>query len=176
MAYKARKIPDDIVFALALAHNDLQESTVDAEFHADITSSTVSTDYMVPVRSNLLITAATATDTPTAVALANDAKVIINIHFADTLAHDTAVSAQVATADATDEATAITLANALKAAYNTHLSEASVHFNNDGTNNIAAADASDASTLNTLLNEMKTDQNAHSISAPAGSMIDIIRA
>lgn len=176
MAYETRKISEEIAFALVAAHNERQEESVASFFHADITSTTDRTNYKAPVTTSLTVTLANASDTATAVALANDLKTKINIHFADTFAHDTAVSAAVATADATDEATAITLANALKAAFNTHLSASNVHHNNDGTNTVAAADASDAGTLNTLLNEMKGDYNAHIVSSPAGGMIQLVDA
>lgn len=177
MAFKTRRLSEEIAFALIAAHNKRQEESVGASFHADVTSTTdKSNGYQAPTVTPLAVTAANATDTPTAVALVNQTKSVINQHFADTLAHDTAVSAAIATADATDEASAITLANATKAAWNTHCAEASVHFNNDGTNTIAAADATNASSLNTLANETKGDVNAHILSAPAGAMIDLVNA
>ena len=173
MAYKVRNIYADIVQALVRANNDLVEENVGSFFHADITSVTSGT-YTAPVSTSFTIATANATDTATATTLVNDEKVKINVHFADTYGHDSAVSAQVATAVATDLATALTLANALKAARNTHNSASNVHFNNDGTNVTAAADATDEASLVTLVNEIKVDHNAHIISAPPGAMIQLV--
>lgn len=111
---------------------------------------------------------------PECIALANEIKGILNVHFADTLAHATAVSAQIATADATTFATANTLATALKAAYNTHCSASNVHPNNDGTNTIAAADATTVATLIALLTELRTDVTAHIAASLAGAHIDLV--
>jgi hypothetical protein len=98
---------------------------------------------------------------PELMARANRLKGVINEHFEDTLAHATAVSAEVETASATTLATANTLATALKTAYGTHLSESNVHPNDDSTNTIAAADATTIATLLALLNEMRVDVAAH---------------
>lgn len=175
MAYEVRKVPDAIAFALVDAHNLRQEESVGAFFHAD-TTQTTSGHYKDLAVADDLVSAADASDEATSVALANEIKAVLNRHFADTMAHATAVSAAVATADATNTATGITLANALKSAYNTHLSAANVHFNNDGTNDVTSDDADDQSSLNTLLNEMKDDLNAHIVSAPAGAMVKLIPA
>lgn len=175
MAYQARRIAEEAAFALVAAHNQRQEDDVASFFHAD-TTSTYGGSWEAPTATALQIASANASDTPTAVTLVNETKAVLNTHFADDLAHDSAVSAAIATADATDEATAITLANACKAAYNTHASEANVHFTNDATNTVAAADATDAGSLNTLLNEMKGDINPHMVSAPNGAMVRIVPA
>lgn len=176
MAFTVRNVPGAVLAALVAAHNARQEAAVAAFFHADITQRTSNSGPppSLPTVANNTIASANASDLATSVTLVNEAKLRINTHFADTQAHNTAVSAQVATAAATDLATAITLANALKAAYNTHLAAANVHFNNDGTNATAAADATDLASLQTLLNELKGDFNAHLISAPIGSMINLI--
>lgn len=177
MSYKVRKTTDSIVYAMVAEHNEKQVGAVASLFHADITSTTsLSAGYTAPVRSTLLVAVADATTEATAVALTNQLKAYYNIHVADTLAHDSAVSAALATADATDEASAITLANAWKAAYNTHLSAANVHFTNDGTNTVTSVDATDTASLYTLANECKVDYNAHIISAPNGSMIELTPA
>lgn len=175
MAYRVRKTTDAMVFAIVAQQNARQQASVASFFHADITQKPGGS-YQAPTVTNDTITAANASDLATSVTLANNCKAVINRHFADDYAHDSAVSAQVATADATDLATGITLANALKAAYNTHRAAASVHFTNDGANATAATDATDQSSLNTLLNEIKTDFNAHVISAPIGSMIRLVPA
>lgn len=174
MAFRVRRVQEAVVYALVAAHNKRQEESVDSEFHADVTSLTNTDNYRAPTVAADLITLADADSEASAIALANQAKQKINVHFADDYAHNTAASAAVATADATAEASAITLANALKAAYNTHLSAANVHFNNDGTNDVEATNASDAASLYTLLNELKDDFNAHIISGPAGAMLRLV--
>ncbi len=175
MAYSVRGVPDAMLFALVTAWNQKQEASVSTNFHADITQVT-SGDYRAPTVANdvpATSIGAAPTDSTTCIAFTNSLKKLINRHFADTRAHDTAVSAAVATADGTDSATMITLANAIKTAYGTHLSAASVHFNNDGTNTIAAANATDTTTAVTLLTELRTDVGAHMISAPTGRMINL---
>ena len=111
---------------------------------------------------------------PEAAALANEIKGVVNAHFADTVAHDTAVSAQVTTADATSLATAYALASALKTAYVAHLSASNVHANNDETNTIAAAAATTIATLNALVNELRADVTAHIAASLAGSHIELV--
>jgi hypothetical protein len=105
---------------------------------------------------------------PELIVRANRLKGVINEHFEDTLAHATAVSAEVETDAATTLATANTLATALKAAYTTHLTASNVHPNNDATNTIAANDATTIATLIGLLNEMRVDVAAHIASALGG--------
>ena len=132
----------------------------------------------VTTATTLAVTAAAPTTEATRVALANDIKTILNLHFADRSAHGSAVSAQIATADATNEASAITLANACKAAYNTggHINASNVHANNDATNTISASAATDQASLDTLLAELKTDINAHIIAALAGNHLEFVDA
>jgi hypothetical protein len=178
MAFKTRNMPDAMVFALVAAWNHRQEAAVSTFFHADITQVTTDADYRAPTVTNDTVTAANGTDLTTNITLVNQMKAVMNRHFVDPRAHNTAVSAVVATANATDLATAVTLVNALKAAYNTggHINGAGIHFTNDGTNTVAAANATDLATLQTLNNEMKGDFNAHVISAPAGAMIQLVDA
>jgi len=173
MAYRVRKHDEHMAFALVAAWNAKQEAAVASFFHADITQIS-SGHFTAPVVASQIISAANSSSEGTAVTLSNQLLDYINNHFADTFAHNTAVSAAMTTARATDLASAITLGNAIKAAYNTHLSAANVHFNNDGTNTIAAANATDQTSVNTLLNELKTDFNAHIISAPTGAMIRLV--
>lgn len=175
MAYTVRNLPDSMVFALVQALNLRQEEAVASFFHADTTQVT-SGDYRSPTVADLTVATANGSSIATNVALANELRRVLNIHFADTQAHNTAVSAAITTAVATDDATSITLATALKAAYNTHLSASNVHHNNDGTNTVAASDASNTATCSTLLNELKGDYNAHVVSAPLGAMINLISA
>lgn len=172
MAYTVRGTPDSLTYALVAALNLRQEEAVASFFHADTTQVT-SGDYRAPTVADLTVATANGSSIATNVALANELKRVLNIHFADTDAHNTAVSAAIATATATDDATSITLANALKAAYNTHLTESNVHFNNDGTNATAASDATNTATCSTLLNELKGDYNAHVVSAPLGAKIKL---
>lgn len=178
MAYKTRKTADSIAFAIAKAWNDKQEASVASFFHADITQIT-SGHYTSPTVTNdtpALTIGGNPTDSTTVISFTNSLKLLINRHFADTRAHNTAVSAAVSTADGTDITTACTLATALKAAYGTHLSASNVHANNDGTNTILAADATNQTTAITLLTEMRTDVGAHIISAPLGAMIELTNA
>lgn len=176
MAYVTRKTPDAIVFALVAAHNLRQEESVASFFHADTTQDTTATDYRAPTVADLQVTSADGTNDATNTTLVNEIKVVVNRHFADTLAHDSAVSAAVATADGTDETTNATLATALKAAVNAHYTGSNIHFTNDATNTITEADGTDTATTATLINAMKDAVNAHIVSAPAGAMIELVDA
>jgi hypothetical protein len=175
MAYEVRKVPDAMIFALVAAHNAGQEARVASSFHADKTQRTTG-DYKAPVVANDTVTAANGTDLATALVLVNELKDVVDRHFADSYAHDTATSAAITIADGTNTATAVTLANDLKAKYNVHISAANVHFNNDGTNTVTNADATDLTTLNVLINEIKGDVNAHVTNATVGAMIRLVDA
>jgi hypothetical protein len=166
-----------MVAGLVAAWNAKQEASVSSNFHADITQKTSGGDF-APVVANDTIGSANATDLATSLTLVNEIKSVSGRHFQDPRAHNTAVTTPTTLADATDLTTAVALGNDIKAIYNTggHVNASNVHFNNDSTNTIAAANATDQSTLNTLLNELKTDINAHIISAPTGSMIQLVPA
>ena len=178
MSLNVRNLPDSVAYAAVAANNQRIADSISTFFHMSQTES-VSADYRNPVLTRSRITSAASSSEATAVALANEIKSDLNQHFADDIAHDTAVSAQITTAEAVigdSLVTALALANAIKAAYNTHLAAASVHFTNDSTNTIAAATATDQTSLNTMLNEMKTDINAHFASAPAGTWLKVVSA
>lgn len=176
MAFNVPTRFDAVLSALVAAHNLRQEESFGSFFHADTTQTTSGEARFGSTLTvtDATVTTANASDLATSVALVNALKVAVNNHFADTFAHNTAVSAAISTADATDLATGITLGNAIKAAYNTHRTASNVHFNNDATNAVTSADATDQTSLNTLLNEIKTDFNAHIVSAPAGAMIRLL--
>lgn len=172
MAINVRGMPDSLAFGIVAALNQLQTDALSTLAHQSRTEITGG-DYRNPTITRVTISSATATDLATSLTLVNELKADLNVHFADTIAHNTAVSAAVTTAAGTDLTTAVALANALKAAYGTHRTAAGVHFTNDTTNTVAAADATDQTTLNTLVNELKTDFNAHFASAPNGTWINI---
>ncbi len=176
MSLRTRTMPDEMTFALVAANNQMMTDNIASLFHMDRTAAVPATpgDYRNPSTTRLSISSANASSLATSLTLVTELKLKVNTHFADTIAHDTAVSAAITTAAATDLATGITLGNAIKAAYNTHLSAASVHFTNDATNTISAADATDQTSLNTLLNEIKGDLNLHMASAPKGTWINLV--
>lgn len=178
MAYKTRKVTDAMVSALVAAWNAKQEASVASFFHADITQIT-SGNYTAPTVANetpALSVGAAPTDLTTIISFTQGMKGLLNRHFADTRAHNSAVSAAITTADATDLTTALALMIAEKAAVNVHYTASNVHFTNDGTNTIAAADATDTTTAIVLLTELRTDVGAHVISAPLGAMIQLTSA
>lgn len=175
MAFKIRKLTDNLAHALVAANNLRQTEAVASFFHADTTQKTTG-HFTAPVVADDTIASANGTDNTTNTVLVNEMKAVMNRHFVDDLAHNTAVSAEVTTADGTDMATNFALANALKSAYNTHLTASNVHFNNDATNGVTNANGTDQATTSTLLNEMKADFNAHVVSAPLGAMIRPVNA
>ncbi len=171
-----RKTPDNVAYALVAASNQRMVDGIASFFHLNRTELTNSSDYRAPTVTRLSISSATATDETTLVTMVNELKADINTHFADTIAHNTAVSSAVATATATNAATAVTLVNALKTAYNAHLTASNVHYTNDSTNAVSSAAATDQATAITMANEMKGDFNAHVASAPAGTFINLVDA
>jgi hypothetical protein len=177
MAYRTRKVTDAMVAALVATWNVKQEASVSTFFHADITQKTSGGDF-APLVASDTIGSANATDLATSLVLVNDIRAVTNRHFVDPRAHNTAVTTPTTLADATDLTTAVALANDIKSLYNTggHVNGSNIHFTNDATNTISAANATDQTTLNTLANELKTDINAHIISAPLGSMIQLVPA
>ncbi len=162
----------DLASAILLV-NEIKDEINNQDFHGDTTSLDIDArDPNNPTAAALQVTAADSDATlPVAITLVNQLQAVINLHFADDLSHDTAVSAQDATPVAVDLATAQTLATALKAAFNTHLTEANVHFVDDATNTVTSADATNQATLDTLIDEMKADVNAHITGASAGDFI-----
>lgn len=178
MAYTTRNVPDEMIFSLVAAHNLRQAEAVASFFHADTTQVT-SGDYRARVVADdtpALSIGGNPTDATTVISFTNGLRKLLNRHFADTNAHDSAVTAATASVAATDLTTAITAANLLKAEYTAHLTESNVHFNNDGTNTISAADATNQTTAITLLTELRTDVGAHVVSAPLGAMINLVDA
>jgi hypothetical protein len=164
-----------VLAALVAQHNQNRENAISTNVHAAVTSQATSDDGAEA--DPYIITAAAPTTEATRIALVNDIKAVLNVHFADTIAHDSAATEAVDEDDGIvgdSYVLAFALANALKAAFNTHRSEASVHFTNDGGNAIAAADATTAGSLDTLLTELKADINAHIILAPDGAHIELI--
>jgi hypothetical protein len=171
---KIQKGSDRVLTAAIDQINRLRDISVGANFHARATPAGPPGANDPPSVSVLAITVPNASDLATSLVLVNDIFRVVNEHFKDDKAHNTALSAQLTTPVATDLATAITRANAIKAAYGTHRTAANVHFTNDATNTITAADASDQATLNTLLNELKPDVTAHIAGALAGQHIELI--
>lgn len=174
MAFKTRKIPDELLFALVAANNQRMIDGISTNFHSDRTAATptVGIDYRNPTVTRLSVTLAAATDAATQLTLSNELRRVCNVHFADLIAHDTTSSAAITIAVATTAGTAITLVNDIKAKLNVHYTASGRHFNNDGTNTITNADATDAATLQVLENEIRTKVAAHMLSAPVGVYID----
>ncbi len=176
MAINVRKMPDEVLFALVAANNQLMLDQISTSAHLDRSVSAQTLDYANPSVTRLSVTHAAATNPATAITLVNAIKDVVDAHFVDTIAHNTAVSAVITVADATDATTANTLANDIKSKYGTHLAAANVHYTNDGTNTVAAANATDAATLETLVNELRTDVNAHIAFASKGLYINLVGA
>lgn len=176
MAMNVRRVPDSIVYALLAAANQRQVDAISTSFHLSRTEDTNLTDYTTPSVTRVTVTHAAATDAATRITLANQIKSVLDRHFVDDIAHDSAVSAVITIADSTDAATAITLANDLKAKLNVHLTASNVHFTNDSTNTVTNADATDAATLEVLVNEIRGDAIAHLASAPAGTYLNLVPA
>lgn len=150
---------------LAAAHNDLKAQIgAGAFFHLDKCEQTV--------------TAAAATDLPSALTMVNQITAIYTFHMADTLAHKVADTVDVlaTTTNAVDLPTAIAAANDIKAKHNTHIASTTYGYNADATNAIAAANATVLSDLITLVNATQTALNAHMASGPAAKSLRVVTA
>jgi len=182
MALQVRSIPEAVAYALATAHNASWRAYVAANTsfpHADITS-TPSGDWQHPAASSLQVTAAAATTLALVITSANQALSVMQIHFADALAHATSDTTNFTTVDALDQLASTatqgatdTQLNAMKAAFNLHLAQNSVHYTNDTTNAIVAADASDLATSETLADAIKAAVNAHITFAGDTQLLDV---
>lgn len=151
--------------------NQSRVNAVGSLFHYDRLAITT-TDGRTRSTSAVTIATADATNTATAIVLANEAKRVYNLHCAEgptPKAHKVADTDNAEdTADATSLATAIALANALKASFNLHCAETAQHANADSTNPTTEDDATVEADLVTLVNALKADINAHMASAPGG--------
>jgi hypothetical protein len=176
MAITTRKMSDEILYALVEANNQAHTDALASLFHLDRTSTTDGRDYKDPTVTRVTVTHAAATNAATRITLVNQIKDVLDVHFTDAIAHNTATSAVITIADATDTTSAVALVNDLKAKLNTHHTAANVHYTNDGTNTVTNADATDATTLETLVNEVRTDVIAHVASAPGGLFINLVDA
>ncbi len=126
-----RQIPDGYTEALLLAN----ELKTDYEAHRIVTPSVHNS-----ADSTNAITADNATSEATLILLANDLKAMMNAHFADITAHNSADSA-ITLADATTLKTAVLLINACRTAYEAHRVNVTVHDGADTVNVIAALPA-----------------------------------
>lgn len=161
MAINVRNVANEILPNLAASFNALKREVVALTSypHADITSTT-SGPSNARVATAAIMSSPTATDLPTVIVRANEAKAVLNVHLVDPRAHKAAASV-IATANATDQASVNTLLNAIKAALNTHDASTADHFTADSTNTCATTDASNLATSLTLANALFTKINAH---------------
>lgn len=180
MAISVRSNIDEMVLALALAHNT-QQSTVSGsfgagDFHRDLTQTTSGPllDLDGVVVTTVTVSAATAVDLPTTKVLANQMFGVLNLHMLDDQAHLIKDAVNLVVIDgyqtmlAVDLPSSIVLLNALKVVFNDHLVQTGVHQHNDATNTVATAAAHDLASCEALANAMKTAMNAHMASAPTG--------
>jgi hypothetical protein len=187
MATQIRKCSPEAV-DLATAVNDMKSFLMAQLRLAQADVATIAADSDVGVtptfvalgshndKSEVLVTAANASDLATSLTLVNELIGVYTFHMADTLGHKVAGVALASTVPATTLATAITRANDIKSKYETHRASTTYHYTADSTNTISASNASDQSSLNTLLNELKTDINAHVVSGPAFASIRLVDA
>lgn len=144
-------------------------------FHGDQTSAVATADPFNPSATTTTVTAATAVDLPTSIALANQIKHAFNMHLADAVSHLAADTTNpVATADAVDLPSVEALLNACKTAFNAHIALASCHVFTDTINTVGTANAVDQTTSNALANALKAALNAHMASAPTGESVTML--
>jgi len=104
MAFTCLRGHDGVQIAIVAAIQSLRQNaaTTASQFHCDVTSTT-SGDYSAPVATPLLVSAAAATNLATSITLANNIKGVLNVHFADGVAHKAADTvAAISAADASD--------------------------------------------------------------------------
>lgn len=158
MATSIRNIGDlkseQAIVSLNQLRLDLMQLKLGKIWHADATPA---------------VTAATATDTPTAVVMANALKTSYTAHIASAIDATSGQGCHIAAdatntitaATATDTTTVVALANDIKSKYEAHRASTTFHPQADATNTITAANATDSPTAVTLVNDLKAKINAH---------------
>lgn len=168
-----------IARASVVQHNNFVQNKADTDgyFHRS-RSSVPSGDYRNPSSSALSVSAASATDLATSIALTNDIFHVLKAHCLDDVAHLVADTAVFSVLDGYSNATDLTsvqvVLNACKAQYNLHIVKTTCHLHADSSNSVSASNATDQSSANTLANQFKTNLNAHSGSAPAVGFIKVL--
>lgn len=162
MAINVRNATNSVLPNLVAQFNKLKRVYTESDTtypHADITSTT-SGPQSALVSTPAIMSSATASDLPTVIVRANEAKAVLNVHLVDAVAHK-AADTVIATANATDQTTANTLLNAIKAKLNTHDASTAAHFTADATNTVSTADATNLASSIALANALFTKINAH---------------
>jgi hypothetical protein len=175
MALNIRNVPNAVLAALVastMAFRREQLKAAASKPHYDITATT-SGDYQAPVATPAIMSSASASDLPSVIVRANEAKAVLNAHIADEVAHERYGSA-IATADATDQATANTLLNAIKTAFNAHGASTSYHIVADATYVVTAANATNLASSIDLANELYTMINGHIQFAPTSPQVVLV--
>lgn len=167
--------------ALVQQYNALNQATlVTSQFHRDI-SGVAGGDFRFPTSTTLAVSAATAVDLPTTLALAKNIQGVCHVHLPDDAAHLLSDNTYLSldgyaidnTSGASQLSSVILLLNAAKAIINVHYTASGVHVNNDATNTISTAGATDLASSETLANAIKTKINAHILSGPSVGRIKL---
>ena len=139
-----RKEQDCINFAVAQQLNALHDALAALgtltdgyathNFHRDVSGVPGGT-YEFPTSTTLAVSAATAVDLPTVIALANNIRGVLLAHLSDDSAHqirDTVnYNLLLATVVASDLTSVETLLNSMVTIYTAHRTQSGVHMNND---------------------------------------------
>lgn len=183
MAITVRKLTRPLALAMSAAVNATIRSIVDTVAttlpHYDITGSTSGTDA-APVITPLAVTAATAVDLPTTIALAENIRSVMLTMMADTVAHKIADATNIAlitvatVPTAVDQGTVDTLLAALKAAHNAHCSQSGVHSHSDATNTNSTTAATTLVTSEALANALAANVTAHILFAWPSPSLNLI--
>lgn len=209
MALTVRRTAETtMAIVMIRTHNLYMASSgvVGSNFHADITSTSPTDQYVSPQSpASVQVTAANMADATggpyvTGITLINNIMGVLQLHLNDGISTNLYAAGAHKIPDlvnrallpflppgsfvtsgtnSTDLTNLIANANTIKSLYNAHLTQASpsqVHFTNDGTNAVAASNASDQPSLTTLLNAIKSALNAHITSAPGSFMVNIVNA
>jgi len=130
--------------------------------------------------SEVTVTAANATDGPTAITLANNILAVFKFHASDLLAHkanDATVDADLAAlSPCTDNTTCIALVLAMCTAFTAHLDSTTANYADDSTNDLSSSTVTTIGQAETVATDMKAKLNAHMASAPAAKSIRLIDA
>jgi len=169
MALTVRKNMPALAFGVETAFNQFVRSYVDLNTtysHYDI-SSTPGGNYTAPTSTALSVANTGTADLAAVIVMAEAARRVLLVHFADAVAHKISDAVNIAlitvatVPTATDQGTANTLLNALSTAFTAHEALTTVHSHADSTNAITAVTATTLANSKLLAADIRVQTNAH---------------
>lgn len=168
--YISNKNADEMARNVVAVLNANCVANVGSHFHACSSAEPGLDPYNVSDPTLLAVSAGSATDLATSLALTDQINRVLRIHLrhmspVHQVSDDGYASVMDGYFPTSTLAQGIASANASKVVYNFHLvnsvNATKVHFTDDSSNAVSTTNASDQTSLNTLVNAFKTKVNAH---------------